>query len=332
MYGHRPGFLERLWYEQHPLSVLLAPLGWLYGSLAWIRRRLYVLKVLPAPELGVQVIVVGNISVGGTGKTPLVIWLAGFLSAEGYRPAIISRGYKGQASHWPQQVLPGSDPTQVGDEPVLMARRANCPVSVDPNRVRGVKALIENTDCNIIISDDGLQHYRLARDIEIALIDEVRRNGNGRCLPAGPLREFPSRLKDVDLIVANGHGQRGEYSMQRLPGPAARVADTSIRCSLAQLQGQTIHAVCGIGNTDQFFRMLKRLGFVIIEHPFPDHHDFCAADISFDDGLPVLMTEKDAVKCQPFAGEQHWYLPITAELSEAFATQLLSCLKNTAPG
>ncbi len=323
----RPAFLDRLWYTRHPLSYLLAPLGWIYGTLAWLRHGLYRLKLLPAAHLGIPVIVVGNIAVGGTGKTPLVIWLAGFLAAQGYRPAIISRGYKGRARIWPQQVRPGSDPTRVGDEPVLMAQRANCPVTVDPNRLRGARALIEASDCDVIISDDGLQHYRLGRDIEIALIDEVRRHGNGRCLPAGPLREFPLRLKQVDIIVVNGQGLRGEFSMQLVPGPAVRVADTSIRCSVTELQTQAVHAVCGIGNPSRFFAMLRRLGFEVIEHPFIDHHVFCAADISFDDRLAVIMTEKDAVKCVAFAQANHWYLPVTAELNEAFSPRLLHLLK-----
>ncbi len=327
----RSRFLERLWYENHPLSLLLSPFGWCYGALAWLRRVLYRLNVLRVVRTGVPVIVVGNISVGGTGKTPLVIWLAGFLAAQGYRPAIISRGYKGQAKSWPQQVRAGSDPTRVGDEPVLMARRTNCPVAVDPNRLRGVRALMDANDCNVIISDDGLQHYRLGRDIEIALIDDVRRHGNGRCLPAGPLREFVSRLGRVDMIVANGHGQRGEYSMQLKPGPAVKVGDMNTRSPLKDLQVEAVHAVCGIGYPGRFFDMLRRLGFHVIEHPFADHHVFSAADINFDDGHRVIMTEKDAVKCLPFAGENHWYVPVTAELNEAFSTRLLALLDNLRP-
>jgi len=323
----RPTFIERLWYGRHPLSLLLAPLGWMYGGVAGMRRALYRFQVLPVTRVGVPVIVVGNIAVGGTGKTPLVIWLAGFLAAEGYRPAIVSRGYKGQARHWPQQVRPGSDPSQVGDEPVLMAQRASCPIAVDPNRLRGARALIDNTHCDVIISDDGLQHYRLGRNIEIALIDDVRRHGNGRCLPAGPLREFSSRLEQVDLVVANGHGRRGEFSMQLSPGPAVRVADASVRCRVADLQAGPVHAVCGIGNPGRFFTLLKHLGFEIIEHPFADHHAFTAQEIDFDDGRTVIMTEKDAVKCSAFAQDHHWYLPVTAELPEAFASRLLRLLK-----
>ncbi len=325
--AERQSILVRLWYSQHPISYLLAPLGWLYGALAWLRRGLYRIHVLPVTQLHMPVIVVGNIAVGGTGKTPLVIWLAGFLAAQGYRPAIISRGYKGQAKHWPQQVLAGSDPVQVGDEPVLMARRTHCPVAVDPDRLRGARALIESSNCNIIISDDGLQHYRLGRDVEIALIDDVRRNGNGRCLPAGPLREFPARLKSVDMIVANGHGQRGEFSMQLVPGQIYQVAVPARHCPLESIQDGPIHAVCGIGNPQRFFDMLKNRGCNLIAHPFPDHHDFKRADLLFGDERPVIMTEKDAVKCAPFCGENVWYLPVTAELDEAFSTRLLRHLE-----
>ena len=300
-----------------------------------LRRALYRARLLPRHRIPVPVLVVGNIAVGGTGKTPLVLWLAGFLASRGWRPGVVCRGYGGQASRWPQQVRADSDPAMVGDEAVLLASRSGCPVvACGPRRVQAARALAELAECDLVISDDGLQHLALDRDLEIAVVDGERRHGNGRCLPAGPLREPAGRLRSVDLVVSNGPAARGEFAMSLVPGPAVSLEDPALRRSLADFRGTRVHAVAGIGHPARFFGLLTTRGLAVEEHAFPDHHPFSAADIRFEDGLPVLMTEKDAVKCRRFAGPGHWYLPVVAELPDAFAARLERALAaaGAAPG
>ncbi len=310
--------LVQQWYSARaPLWLL--PLSWLFLVLVKVRRLAYKTGLLRSFRLPVPVIIVGNISVGGTGKTPLVAWLVKALQQAGYRPGIISRGYGGQAQQWPQQVLPDSDPLLVGDEPLLLAQRCGCPVVAAPDRVLAARQLLELSNCNILISDDGLQHYRLQRDIEIVVVDGARRFGNGHCLPAGPLREPVSRLKQVDFVVANGVAMSGEVAMQLVPGALVALLDSDETASLAELHGQQVHAVAGIGNPARFFELLKQHGLSVIEHPFPDHHHFVVDDLFFADKLPVLMTEKDAVKCRRYADARMWYLPVEAQLDDSFA-------------
>ncbi|NCF28099.1 MAG: tetraacyldisaccharide 4'-kinase [Gammaproteobacteria bacterium] len=323
--------IDSLWYRNSPLSLLLVPIGWLYCAAAIVRRGAYRLGIAHVGRVGAPVIVVGNISVGGTGKTPLVIWLARFLMSRGLRPGIVSRGYRGRADKWPQQVRPDSDPVMVGDEPVLLAQATGCPVVADPDRLRAATSLLAHARCDVLISDDGLQHLGLGRDVEIAVLDGVRRHGNGRCLPAGPLREPVSRLDSVDMVVANGGGIGGEFHMRVTAGEARNLTEATLTRPLGTFKPGPVHAVCGIGSPERFFATLERAGVVVIQHPFPDHHGFCAADISFDDQLPVLMTEKDAVKCQRFADARHWRVPVQAELPEAFGVRLLSLLGALAP-
>jgi tetraacyldisaccharide 4'-kinase len=317
--------LEQWYSPRAPLWLL--PLSWLFLLLVLLRRLAYRAGLLRSYRLPVPVIVVGNISVGGTGKTPLVAWLVKLLQVAGYRPGIITRGYGGQAQQWPQQVRPGSDPVLMGDEPVLLAQRCGCPVVAAPDRVLAARQLLEDSGCDILISDDGLQHYRLQRDIEIVVVDGARRFGNGHCLPAGPLREPLSRLRQVDYVVANGAAAPGEVAMALLPEMLRSLSDADKTISLSDLLGQQIHAVAGIGNPPRFFELLKKRGLSVIEHPFPDHHRFIAADLAFADRLPVLMTEKDAVKCRPYGDGRMWYLPVAAQLDDAFAEQLLQQVK-----
>jgi len=325
-------FIEDLWYGKHPLSILLAPLGWGYQLLMILRHLVYQSGIVPIQRLDIPVIVVGNIVAGGTGKTPLVIWLAEHLIEKGYRPGIVSRGYKSKVKQWPQQVRKDSNPELVGDEPVLMARRTNCPVAIAPNRHVAAEALIEHEQVNIIICDDGLQHYALERDIEIAVIDGVRRHGNGRCLPAGPLREPVSRLKSVDMIVCNSGAVRGEFDMEYITEQLCSVTDENKRYDIDLFRNKSIHAVAGVGNPARFFSTLRGKGVRIIEHEFPDHHQFKAEDICFDDGFPVIMTEKDAVKCTEFATEKHWFLPIHVKMTKAFEHRLTILLKELSNG
>lgn len=314
--------LIQQWYSPRaPLGLL--PLSWLFSLLVRLRRRAYRSDILHSVHLSIPVIVVGNITVGGTGKTPLVAWLVKRLQQAGYRPGIITRGYGGQAQQWPQRVSPETDPLMVGDEPVLLAQRCGCPIVAAPDRVAAARALLEDSNCDILISDDGLQHYRLQRDIEIVVVDGARRFGNGQLLPAGPLREPLSRLQQADYVVANGVSQGGEVAMQLVPGMLVALSDNTTTAPLSEFQGRQVHAVAGIGNPSRFFELLKGAGLSVIEHPFPDHHGFTAEDLNFADGLPLLMTEKDAVKCRPYADGRMWYLPVEAQLDESFARSLM---------
>lgn len=325
-------FIEELWYGESAYSTLLTPVSWLYAVAMLLRRLLYASGIVPVQRVPVPVIVVGNITVGGTGKTPLIIWLAQFLKQQGYRPGIVSRGYGGTVKHWPQQVRPDSNPYLVGDEPVLIAQRTHCPVAISPYRYHAAKALTEHTDCDLILCDDGLQHHALYRDIEIAVVDGGRQFGNGRCLPAGPLREMVRRLKSVDLVVGNGVSGKSQYLMEYLPLPPRSVQDEGRQCDIAAFAGQPVHAVAAIGNPERFFSYLRGQQLNITKHIFPDHHPFKPEDLKFDDGLPVLMTEKDAVKCREFAGPNCWYIPIEAKMASVFEHRFATLLNEVIDG
>jgi tetraacyldisaccharide 4'-kinase len=319
-------WLERHWYRRSPVSALLLPVALLYCGLVMLRRAGYRLGLLPSVRLPAPVVVVGNLTVGGTGKTPLVIWLAQLLRAHGYRPGIVTRGYGGQASSWPQTVRADSNPVMVGDEPVLLARSAHCPVIADPDRVRAAQTLVVQQGCNVVLSDDGLQHYRLARDVEIAVIDGTRRFGNGWCLPAGPLREPITRLKSVDARVTQGEPAAGEWGMTLVDQGFYRLGESQPSAAVESFRGKTVHAVAGIGNPKRFFDRLRRRKLVVIEHPFPDHHVFRASDFPFGEGHAVIMTEKDAVKCERL-GVSGWYLKVAARPDTRFGEWLLRRLQ-----
>jgi len=324
--------IESLWWGGSPLAWSLAPLSWIFCAVAWVRRRLYRHGLLRSERLPVPVIVVGNITVGGTGKSPLVVWLVEWLRGEGYRPGVISRGYGGEGRYWPEVVGAGSDPRMVGEEPVLIARRTGCPLVAGPDRVAAARLLLERFDCDLIISDDGLQHYALGRAIEIAVVDGGRGLGNGLCLPAGPLRERPTRLAEVDLVVVNGEGWPAGLRMELAPEGWINLADPTRTLPAEGFAGERAHAVAGIGNPRRFFATLEGLGVEANCHPFPDHHRFSAEEISPDDALPVLMTEKDAVKCTPFAAPRHWYLRVGAQLQPGFAQRLRTLLEGVHHG
>ncbi|MBI5040070.1 MAG: tetraacyldisaccharide 4'-kinase [Gammaproteobacteria bacterium] len=318
--------LDDIWYTRTPLAWPLLPLSALYCAAIVTRRLAYRWGLKKTHRLNVPVIVVGNLTVGGTGKTPLVIWLTRFLREHGYRPGLVARGYGGKASHWPQTVTADSDPTLVGDEPVMLARATGCPMMVAPDRVAAARALLAETDVNVIISDDGLQHYALGRDIEIAVVDGERRFGNGHCLPAGPLREPARRLREVDLIVANGVADADEFAMRVNANDAVNL-QTGERRSLDQFRGQPIHAIAGIGNPERFFNALRAKGLRIETHAFPDHHAYRADDLTFG-AAALLMTEKDAVKCQRFAQPNVWAVGTQIELTDDFAGRVLALLRH----
>ncbi|MCG2633633.1 MAG: tetraacyldisaccharide 4'-kinase [Gammaproteobacteria bacterium] len=320
-------WLLRVWYRGGPGGLLLLPLSWLFGLVVATRRQAYQMGLIKSRKIPVPVIVVGNITVGGSGKSPLVIWLVNRLAEAGYRPGVVTRGYGGRSSYWPQQVRGDSDPVVVGDEPVMLARRVACPVAADPDRVRAANALIEHYGCDLIVADDGLQHYRMKRDIEIAVLDGDRRLGNGYMLPAGPLREPERRLQQVDWIVSKGVPRRGEQKLT-LQAVDFRRVDGAGQSELAFFARRKVHAVAAIGNPDQFFNKLRSLGLSPITHEYPDHHRYTAAELDFGDDLAVVMTEKDAVKVAPFAQSHWWYLYICPQLDDAFGAALLTQLES----
>jgi tetraacyldisaccharide 4'-kinase len=323
--GARPRgrLLERIWFGRRVAALPLLPLSALFWVVATLRRLAYRWGVRRSEHLPVPVIVVGNLTVGGAGKTPLVIWLARHLRARGIQAGVLSRGYGGSARSYPLAVTAATDPRLVGDEPVLIAQRAGCPVVVDPDRARGGRWLLGTTACDLLVADDGLQHLRLARDLEIVVVDGERRFGNGFLLPAGPLREGRVRLARVDLVVVNGGTpQPGELAMRLHANEVRSLARPDAVEPIAGWRGRRVHAVAGIGNPGRFFAMLEELGLTVDPLPFPDHHPFAAGDIDPPGTQPVLMTEKDAVKCRAFAGARHWVVPVSAEPDPAFVSRL----------
>jgi tetraacyldisaccharide 4'-kinase len=283
------------------------------------------LHLVARRRIGVPLIVVGNLTVGGSGKTPLVLWIAEHLKKNGYRPGIVSRGHGGRVGA-PREASIVSDPGEVGDEPILLARRSGCPVWVAPDRVAAARALrAAHPDCDILLSDDGLQHYALARDLEIAVVD-ARGFGNGFLLPAGPLREPVSRLGSVDAVVAHDTSAVPGFTMRLTGTRFVQMLDARNVVGPEALRGKAVHAVAGIGDPERFFRQIERLGLAVVRHPFADHHPFQAGDLQFGDAAPVVMTEKDAVKCKRFARPEFWIFPVSAELDPAFGRWLLERL------
>ncbi len=318
--------IDTHWYRGSLWLRLLWPLSLLFCLLVTIRRALYRWGLLRSVSFSVPLIVVGNITVGGSGKTPLVTWLVERLREQGYRPGVVSRGYGGQAESWPQTVTVESSVAVVGDEALLLVRRCHCPMVVGPDRAAAVEQLIRDHDVDVVISDDGLQHYRMGRDIEIAVLDGERRLGNNLCLPAGPLRETSGRLKSVDFVVTNGAAEAGEWSMQLQPGEAHSLTGDETR-PLSAFSDQSVHAVAAIGNPGRFFKTLRAANLAITEHPFVDHHPFVQGELDFAGDAPVMMTEKDAVKYFQYATARHWYLPVSATLDDEFSRQLLERLE-----
>ena len=309
--------IERAWYGRRNVLWPLTPLEMLYRFIVQRRRARFLAS--PPPPLGVPVIVVGNLSVGGTGKSPLVAWLVDFLQQQGGRPGIVSRGYGGSSPDYPLAVMPDSDPAVAGDEPVMLAQSTGVPVAVSPVRSAGIRQL-QAAGCDVVISDDGLQHYGMARDIELVVVDGTRGFGNRHCLPCGPLREPMTRLASVDAVIGNGASSvtEGAYEMHLEP-LALRNLVTNERLPPRAFAGQSaVHAVAGIGHPARFFRTLSSLGIDHEAHPFPDHHRFTADDLVFDDDAPVIMTAKDAVKCRNFADARCWALDVRAQPSQAF--------------
>ena len=315
----------KFWYRKSMVAYLLAPLSWIFQLICRIRYYFY--QYFKAKQtFPVPIIVVGNLTVGGTGKTPLVSWIINMLKEQGYNPGVVMRGYGSSLKNDKFEIVAmHSHAVAVGDEPLMLRQKADCPLVIGKNRPEAVKALLKAfPQVNIVISDDGLQHYALARDIEIAVIDGKLRLGNGFCLPVGPLRESKQRLKSVDFIVANGNAMPGEWVMGTQLGPLAhRVNNNDVTHVVENWQGQTVHAVAGVGNPERFFSALRAKGINVITHPFPDHYAFKKEDITFNDDLKVLMTEKDAVKCRTFASDRVFCIPLEVKLQDEFKELLL---------
>lgn len=310
--------LRWVWSGHNPLSWLLWPLSQLYKIGTYIKSFIYQHNFLNIEYVDVPVIVVGNITVGGTGKTPFCIALCAYLKQQGYRPGLVSRGYGGLSKRWPQVVTPESNPRLVGDEPVLLTERTGCPMVVDPDRVAAVKLLIKKYACDVVISDDGLQHYHMGRDIEIVIIDKARGLGNGLCLPAGPLRESKTRLRKVDFVVENGGPQ-----MRVIEGKVYALNDPTRVLKLSGTVNKSVCAIAGIGNPQRFFDSLTHLGFEFEPKVFRDHYHFRRSDLQAIDADLILMTEKDAVKCRRFHDDRCYVLPIEADID----AELLSAIK-----
>lgn len=314
-------WLERSWYRFHPVTILLLPFAWCFSLLVRLRRFCYRWQIFSSTSASVPVIVVGNLTVGGNGKTPFVLALVAALKQQGHRPGIVLRGYGAKSKEFPRLVSKSDSAIEVGDEALLLARRSACPVAIAPKRPQAVSLLVEQ-GCTVIISDDGLQHYAMARDIEIVVVDKARQFGNGLLLPAGPLRESRARLSTVDFIIENG---ADSADMQLVPSDAMNLVTKETR-PLSDFANQSCHALAGIGHPERFFTLLAQQQIEVQPHPFPDHHSFRKQDLTFEDEKMILMTEKDAVKCADFASERCWAVPVTARLSDAFITQCLARL------
>lgn len=314
---------ERIWYQGEP-----APLSWrllarFYGAVSALRRQAYRRGWLRSYTLEKPVVVVGNISVGGTGKTPLTVALVQALAARGLRAGVVSRGYGG-SERGPLLLNADSAAAQVGDEPLLIQRLSGAPVAIGRDRVAAARLLLDSAPLDVILADDGLQHYRLGRKVEICVIDGARRFGNRRLLPAGPLREPLSRLEGVDFRVCNGGvAHADEVALHLREDGVSRLVASGERVALEQFAQQRVHAVAGIGNPQRFFDSLRACRIDVIPHAFPDHHLYTPQDLAFGDELPVLMTAKDAVKCRDFAQPQWWQVAVQAQLPPAFIDALV---------
>ncbi len=312
---------------------MLIPLAFLFSAISGMRRWCYRHGIFHAVKLPVPVIVVGNITVGGSGKTPFVIWLTLALRNMGLHPGVITRGYGGKSTHWPLLVTPQTDPLLSGDEAVLLAERTLAPVSAAPDRVQAARYLLQQGNVNVIVSDDGLQHYRLGRDLSVIMLDSERLLGNGWRLPAGPLRESKDRLQDANLVICKtAHGKvtappmNTALVMHLSLEEAVNITDDR-RLPLADFAGQSVHALAAIGYPRQFFDTLECYGLQVDRHAFPDHAHLSQNQLTFADNLPVLMTEKDAIKYRGLKLPNHWYVPVIAEFSENNAAHIESTIR-----
>nr|WP_314587197.1 tetraacyldisaccharide 4'-kinase [uncultured Pseudomonas sp.] len=316
--------LVRAWYQGHPALGLLAPLEALYRRVARRKRQRFLTGQGSIHRAPVPVIVVGNLTVGGTGKTPMILWLIGHLRARGLKVGVVSRGYGATPPSLPWRVRASDTAAVAGDEPLLIVQRTGVALVTDPDRGRAVERLLAEESLDVILSDDGLQHYRLARDLELVMVDAARGFGNGRCLPAGPLREPLERLAEVDAVIHNGAAvdPADGFGLTLQPSALVNLRSGETRPLDFFPPGQRLHALAGIGNPGRFFATLEGLHWQPLPHAFADHATYSAADLTFTPALPLVMTEKDAVKCRSFAAADWWYLAVDAQPSAAFVAWL----------
>ncbi|WP_415755024.1 tetraacyldisaccharide 4'-kinase [Pseudomonas leptonychotis] len=321
------------WYAGHPALGLLRPLEWLYRTVVQRKRARFLAGEGDIYRAPVPVVVVGNITVGGTGKTPMILWLIEHCHRQGLRVGVVSRGYGAQPPQLPWRVQVDQTASVAGDEPLLIVQRSGVPLMIDPDRGRAVAALLAAEPLDLILSDDGLQHYRLARDLELVLIDAARGLGNQHCLPAGPLREPIERLQSVDALLYNGatHDPQAGYGFTLRPRTLVNLRSGEQRPISHFPPGQSLHAVAGIGNPQRFFNTLEGLHWRPVTHAFADHAAYSAELLNFSPTLPLVMTEKDAVKCRAFAADDWWYLAVDAEPSAAFVAWFDQQLQRLVP-
>jgi len=333
-------WLHRIWYQGGAGYRLLLPFTGLYWLLVSLRRGLYEYGVLGSRRAVAPVIVVGNITTGGTGKTPVVVWLARELKARGFSPGIVSRGYGGSKSPASMRVDVASDPAVVGDEPVLLAKRTSCPVVVDADRMRAAEMLVAD-GADVVIADDGLQHYRLARNYEICVIAGARGLGNRFLLPAGPLRESLARLNDVDQVLFNGPLRSSDAALSvveqnalvfELVASEVCRLNGSLSRPIGRFAGTTVHGVAAIGNPQRFFNMLREHNMQVIEHAYPDHAALSSHDLQFGDHFDVLMTEKDAVKLGTAVADKFWTVPVELRMDESLSRPWLAQIESRLRG
>lgn len=315
----------QFWYQKIGIHWLLLPFSFLFGLISTLRKVLYQKGILYSYRSPIPVVIVGNLSVGGNGKTPVVVWLVQQLQQQGLKVGVISRGYGSQSKTFPLLITEQSDPILSGDEPLLIAKRTKAPVCISPNRQQAIELLLQTHQCDLIVSDDGLQHYKLQRDLEIVVIDGERQFGNGFLLPAGPLRELPSRLKQVNLIISNGNANAYTDVVMQLKPEYAINLKTGERRLLTDFE--QVNALAGIGNPQRFFTMLQNRGIRLLQcRSFQDHQVFTAQSLNkFVSNQPLFMTEKDAVKCMAFAQDNWWYVPVEAEISSPNNNQKVRC-------
>jgi len=327
-------FVTKSWYQGAYWLFLLWPLNLVYRVVTLLRKRLYQLRVLKSYRAKVPVIVVGNITLGGTGKSPLVAHIVESLKDMGFKPGVVSRGYGANiSSDEVREVSADSLVSEVGDEPLMLKLRVGCPIFVSPTRALAVQAL-EKHGCDIVITDDGLQHYALERDIEICVFDGERRWGNGYLLPMGPMREPLSRINNTDFMVMNGadwtapfQPNKAAFRMDLVASDLQSLSDNHT-LSLSEFKGKEVDAIAGIGNPERFFNTLVMQGLLVESHGFSDHHAYTQSDISFEGDRPLIMTEKDAVKCRALKLQEAWYLPVSAKLRGDLVTQIVTTLKS----
>lgn len=314
--------LARTWRSRNAASASLLPFAWIYRLFVALRRWSYRAGLTGSRRVPCKVVVVGNISVGGSGKTPFTIWLARWLAERGFRPGVSVRGYRGRSKSWPLEVTATTPAREAGDEAVLVARNLDVPVAAGPGRGDACRLLVSKHRCDVVVCDDGLQHLALRRDFEIALVDHARGFGNGRLLPAGPLREPPARLRSVDFVVRLG---TPESAVRPVCEYVYSLVEEGRKRPLESLRGRRVLAVAGIAGPERFFASLQGAGLEFEARVFPDHHRYAPADLESDAAV-VVMTEKDAVKCMDFADARHWYLGLELEIAPRFIDDLASRL------